>query len=88
MPGNGYAGPRGFLEGRGAPKPAGRSARGQGVDRAAAGAVTVVTAPAGSGKSSLLRAWADRQDPWMTFPVTALESHPNDPGCDEAEATR
>ncbi|SEL30649.1 LuxR family transcriptional regulator, maltose regulon positive regulatory protein [Streptacidiphilus jiangxiensis] len=31
------------------------------LDRAAAGAVTVVTAPAGSGKTSLLRAWADRR---------------------------
>lgn len=32
------------------------------LDQAAAGKVTVITAPAGSGKSSLLRAWADRQD--------------------------
>ena len=30
------------------------------LDRAAAGKVTVISAPAGSGKSSLLRAWADR----------------------------
>ena len=32
------------------------------LDRAAAGRVTIVSAPAGSGKSSLLRAWAARQD--------------------------
>lgn len=30
------------------------------LDRAAAGKVTVISAPAGSGKTSLLRAWADR----------------------------
>ena len=30
------------------------------LDRAAAGKVTVLSAPAGSGKTSLLRAWADR----------------------------
>ena len=30
------------------------------LDRAAAGKVTVIAAPAGSGKTSLLRAWADR----------------------------
>ena len=29
------------------------------LDRAAAGKVTVISAPAGSGKTSLLRAWAD-----------------------------
>ena len=32
------------------------------LDRAAAGKVTVISAPAGSGKTSLLRAWADRPD--------------------------
>ena len=31
------------------------------VDRAAARKVTIISAPAGSGKTSLLRAWADRQ---------------------------
>ena len=31
-----------------------------GLDRAARGKVTVISAPAGSGKSSLLRAWAER----------------------------
>lgn len=31
------------------------------LDRAAAGAVTIVTAPAGSGKSSLLKAWAEHR---------------------------
>src|SRR5579862_6780148 len=30
------------------------------LDRAAAGQVTIISAPAGSGKTSLLRAWADR----------------------------
>jgi LuxR family transcriptional regulator, maltose regulon positive regulatory protein len=33
------------------------------LDRAAAGKVTIISAPAGSGKTSLLRAWADRQGP-------------------------
>ena len=32
------------------------------LDRAAAGKVTIISAPAGSGKTSLLRAWADRPD--------------------------
>jgi LuxR family transcriptional regulator, maltose regulon positive regulatory protein len=32
------------------------------LDRAAAGKVAVISAPAGSGKTSLLRAWADRPD--------------------------
>jgi len=31
------------------------------VDRAAARKVTIISAPAGSGKTSLLRAWAGRQ---------------------------
>src|SRR5580658_10849995 len=31
------------------------------LDRAAAGKVTIISAPAGSGKTSLLRAWASRQ---------------------------
>src|SRR5580700_8129601 len=31
-----------------------------GLDRAAAGKVTIISAPAGSGKTSLLRAWAAR----------------------------
>jgi len=31
------------------------------LDRAAAGKVTILSAPAGSGKTSLLRAWADRR---------------------------
>src|SRR5580704_9437657 len=30
------------------------------LDRAAAGKVTIISAPAGSGKTSLLRTWADR----------------------------
>jgi LuxR family maltose regulon positive regulatory protein len=33
-----------------------------GLDRAAARKVTIISAPAGSGKTSLLRAWADRSD--------------------------
>jgi LuxR family transcriptional regulator, maltose regulon positive regulatory protein len=32
------------------------------LDRAAAGKVTIISAPAGSGKTSLLSAWADRPD--------------------------
>jgi LuxR family transcriptional regulator, maltose regulon positive regulatory protein len=32
------------------------------LDRAAAGKVTIISAPAGSGKTSLLRAWMDRPD--------------------------
>jgi LuxR family maltose regulon positive regulatory protein len=32
------------------------------LDRAAAGKVTIISAPAGSGKSSLLQAWADRRE--------------------------
>jgi LuxR family transcriptional regulator, maltose regulon positive regulatory protein len=32
------------------------------IDSAAAKKVTIISAPAGSGKTSLLRAWADRQD--------------------------
>ena len=32
------------------------------LDRASARQVTIISAPAGSGKTSLLRAWADRQD--------------------------
>ena len=32
------------------------------LDSAAAKKVTIISAPAGSGKTSLLRAWADRQD--------------------------
>ena len=32
------------------------------LDRAVAGKVTVISAPAGSGKTSLLRAWADCSD--------------------------
>ncbi|HEX9526393.1 MAG TPA: hypothetical protein VF951_02770, partial [Streptosporangiaceae bacterium] len=31
------------------------------LNRAAAGKVTIISAPAGSGKTSLLRAWADRR---------------------------
>jgi LuxR family maltose regulon positive regulatory protein len=33
------------------------------LDRAAAGKVSIIAAPAGSGKTSLLRTWAERQDP-------------------------
>src|SRR5437899_9377270 len=32
------------------------------LDRASARKVTIISAPAGSGKTSLLRAWADRLD--------------------------
>jgi LuxR family transcriptional regulator, maltose regulon positive regulatory protein len=33
------------------------------LDRASARQVTIISAPAGSGRTSLLRAWAERGDP-------------------------
>jgi LuxR family transcriptional regulator, maltose regulon positive regulatory protein len=41
------------------------------LDRAAAKKVTVISAPAGSGKSSLLRAWAGR--PGLPRRLAALQ---------------
>ena len=41
------------------------------LDRAAARRVTVISAPAGSGKTSLVRAWADR--PWQRRRLAALQ---------------
>jgi LuxR family maltose regulon positive regulatory protein len=45
---------------RAKPRLIGRSDLLVALDRAAAGKVTIISAPAGSGKTSLLRAWADR----------------------------
>jgi LuxR family transcriptional regulator, maltose regulon positive regulatory protein len=41
------------------------------LDRAAAGKVTIISAPAGSGKTSLLRAWADR--PGQAYRLAMLQ---------------
>ena len=41
------------------------------LDRAAAGKVTVISAPAGSGKTSLVRAWADR--PGQRYRLAVLQ---------------
>ncbi|MFY9866118.1 MAG: AAA family ATPase, partial [Trebonia sp.] len=41
------------------------------LDRAAARKVTIISAPAGSGKTSLLRAWADRPD--QRYRLTVLQ---------------
>src|ERR1700685_1674000 len=41
------------------------------LDRAATRKVTIISAPAGSGKTSLLRAWADRQGQRHRLPVLA-----------------
>src|SRR5260370_28080471 len=45
------------------------------LDRAAARKVTIISAPAGSWKTSLLRAWAERPGPRHRSPVLPL--HPN-----------
>jgi LuxR family maltose regulon positive regulatory protein len=47
------------------------------LDRAAAGKVTILSAPAGSGKTSLLRAWADRpgQPPGLAVLQVQRDQH-------------
>jgi LuxR family maltose regulon positive regulatory protein len=47
------------------------------LDRAAAGKVTILSAPAGSGKTSLLRAWADRpgQPPGLAVVQVQRDQH-------------
>jgi LuxR family transcriptional regulator, maltose regulon positive regulatory protein len=53
------------------PRLIGRGALLAALDRAAAKKVTVISAPAGSGKTSLLRAWADR--PGQPYRLAALQ---------------
>ena len=49
------------------------------LDRAAARKVTLISAPAGSGKTSLLRAWADRPDQAHRLAVTQVHRREHDP---------
>jgi len=48
------------------------------LDRAAAGKVTIISAPAGSGKTSLLRAWADRQGEQHRLAVVQVQRDQQD----------
>ena len=48
------------------------------LDRAAAGKVTIISAPAGSGKTSLLRAWADRPGQANRIAVLQVQRDQND----------
>jgi LuxR family maltose regulon positive regulatory protein len=48
------------------------------LDRAAAGKVTVISAPAGSGKTCLLRAWADRPGQPHQFAVVQVQRDQQD----------
>jgi LuxR family maltose regulon positive regulatory protein len=48
------------------------------LDRAAAGKVTIISAPAGSGKTSLLRAWADRPDRPHRLAVVQVQRNQQD----------
>src|SRR6201986_45880 len=48
------------------------------LDDAAAGKVTIISAPAGSGKTSLLRAWADRPDQPRRLAVVQVQSEQAD----------
>ena len=48
------------------------------LDRAAAGKVTVISAPAGSGKTSLLRAWAGRPGRPHQFAVVQVRRDQRD----------
>ena len=47
------------------------------LDRAVASKVTIISAPAGSGKTSLLRAWADRpgQPRWLALVQVQRDQH-------------
>jgi LuxR family transcriptional regulator, maltose regulon positive regulatory protein len=48
------------------------------LDRAAAHKVTIISAPAGSGKTSLLRAWADRPDQPNRFAIMQVRRSQRD----------
>jgi LuxR family transcriptional regulator, maltose regulon positive regulatory protein len=48
------------------------------LDRAATGKVTIISAPAGSGKTSLLRAWATRQDQAHRIAVVPVQRDEQD----------
>ena len=48
------------------------------LDRAAAGRVTVIAAPAGSGKTSLLRTWARQLDPRFRLAVVQVQRDQQD----------
>jgi len=48
------------------------------LDRAAAKKVTIISAPAGSGKTSLLRAWADRPGPRHRLAVVLVQRDQHD----------
>ena len=48
------------------------------LDRAAAKKVTIISAPAGSGKTSLLRAWADRPAPHHRLAVVLVQRDQHD----------
>jgi LuxR family transcriptional regulator, maltose regulon positive regulatory protein len=48
------------------------------LDRAAAKKVTIISAPAGSGKTSLLRAWADRPGPPHRLAVVLVQRDQHD----------
>ena len=48
------------------------------LDRAAARKVTIISAPAGSGKTSLLRAWADRAGQWYRLTVLRVQRDQQD----------
>src|SRR5207245_9641326 len=48
------------------------------LDRAAAKKVTIISAPAGSGKTSLLRAWADRPDQPRRLAVVQVQRDQQD----------
>jgi LuxR family maltose regulon positive regulatory protein len=48
------------------------------LDRAAARKVTIISAPAGSGKTSLLRAWVDRPGPPHRFAVMQVQRDQHD----------